>query len=236
MDHHPAFAAAVNSIHEELKSNCNEFTAIQRTANLLISSPKAMVPYHVDMPVNMLWHVRGRKRVWVYPHFDQRFVSQSVIEKVCAGEYSEDVPYDPQWDKYALVYDVEPGQLLTWPQLTPHRVANLEGLNVSLSTEHKNARATRRINVHQANRFLRRRLGVGCTSSEVDGPLAHFKQAVARSVRGWNKLTQRETKPFDYPISFKIDPQSPLGYVDLGLSEDEMTSPHMNDQLVAGNS
>ncbi len=29
----------------------------------------------------------------------------------------------------------EPGQLITWPQLTSHRVVHLEGLNVSLSTE-----------------------------------------------------------------------------------------------------
>jgi hypothetical protein len=231
LDHHPAFADLVNSIYSELAANCPGFKAVQRTANLLISSPQAIVHYHVDLPVNMLWHVRGRKRVWVYPHFDHRFVSQTVIEKVATGEYSEDVPYDPDWDKYALVFDAEPGQLLTWPQHSPHRVSNLEGLNVSLSTEHKNPRAIRRINVHQENQFLRHKLGLGCTSSSVDGVTAHVKQAVARAVRACDKIRGDQPEQFEYPISFKIDPEAPLGYVDLDLSADEITGPHVANEL-----
>jgi len=171
---------------------------------------------------------------WVYPHFDHRFVSQTVIEKVATGEYSEDVPYDPDWDKYALVFDAEPGQLLTWPQHSPHRVSNLEGLNVSLSTEHKNPRAIRRINVHQENQFLRHKLGLGCMSSSVDGVTAHVKQAVARAVRAYDKIRGDQSEQFEYPISFKIDPEAPLGYVDLDLSADEITSPPCSRRIGAG--
>ncbi|MCR9293160.1 MAG: cupin-like domain-containing protein [bacterium] len=212
MKFQPAIAQVVHDIYDELESKSPGFTAQDRSANLLISSSTAMVPYHVDMPVNMLWHIRGKKRVWVYPHFDHRFASQTVLEKVCGGELSEDIPYDPEFDHYALVFDVEPGQLLTWPQLTPHRVQNLGGLCVSLSTEHKNARARRRINVHEANYWLRKHVGKFCNSASAEGIGAQARQALSRAIRLGRKLSAGKAKEqFVYTKSFAIDLQSPGG-------------------------
>jgi hypothetical protein len=125
------------------------------------------------------------------------------------------VPYHPDFDRYASVFDVAPGQLLTWPQLAPHRVTNLEGLNVSLSTEHKNPAATRRINVHLANQFLRRTFGIDKLSADVRGIGPHGKQTVARFSRLVKKLTGKKKKQFTFPITFKVDPDSPLGYSDI---------------------
>lgn len=232
LDHHSDFAEAFNEVYDELEANNPKFKANDRSANLLISSPGALVHYHIDIPVNMLWHMRGRKRVWVYPHFDDRFVPQEMVEKVCAGELSEDVPYDPEFDKYALVFDAEPGQLITWPQLTPHRVTNLEGLCVSLSTEHKNPAATRRINVHLANQFLRRSLGWDCKSHDVRGWAPHAKQSVARAARLWKKLTGKKKQHFTYPVTFRVDPDAPLGYTDIdGEFDGTYVAPH--EELVA---
>jgi hypothetical protein len=226
MSYQPTYAEVVNSLYDELEQNAPHFTAEDRTANLLISSPDAWVPYHVDMPVNMLWHVRGRKRVWVYPHFDRRFASGFVLEKVCYGEWSEEVPYDQEWDKYALVFDAEPGQLVTWPQLAPHRVENLEGLNVSLSTEHKNVRARRRLNVHTGNYVFRKRFGKACSSIEVDGVAAHFKQFVARLDRYAGKLFGKEKEQWTYPITFVLDPSEPDGFRLLDTAGDAVLAAH----------
>jgi hypothetical protein len=222
----PAYAEVVNSLYDELEQNAAHFSAEDRTANLLISSPDAWVPYHVDMPVNMLWHVRGRKRVWVYPHFDKRFASGFVLEKVCYGEWSEEVPYDQDWDKYALVFDAEPGQLVTWPQLAPHRVENLEGLNVSLSTEHKNVRARRRLNVHTGNYILRKRFGKACSSIDIDGVAAHIKQFVARLDRYAGKLFGKEKEQWTYPITFVLDPSEPDGFRLLDTAGDAVLAAH----------
>ncbi len=211
LDIHPEVAKAVHSMYDELEAKSPGFKAQDRSANLLVSSSTAMVHYHVDMPVNMLWHIRGKKRVWVYPHFDYRFVSQSVIEKVCAGELSEDVPFDPSFDQFALTFDVEPGQLLTWPQLTPHRVQNLGGMCVSLSTEHKNPRARRRINVHEANYVLRNSVGKFCTSTNPDGVYAQIKQSLIRSVRLGKKFLGKKKDQFVYSKSFQVVPSAPNG-------------------------
>ena len=233
LEHQPQVADLVNSVYDELQSKKPGFLAQDRTANLLISSPSAIVHYHVDMPVNMLWHLRGRKRVWVYPHFDPRFASLPVLEKVCAGLWSEDVPYNPEWDKYALVFDAEPGQLITWPQLTPHRVTNLDGLNVSLSTEHKNPRARRRLNVHQANHFLRNVLKQTPASAMVDGFVPHVKQTLARVVRYASQLTKKQQQQFVYPKSFVVDPLEPRGFRLLRDEDATMVAPHLEKEMAA---
>jgi hypothetical protein len=213
LKHHPACREAVDAIYDELERKNPRFEARDRSANLLISSPGAMVHYHLDVPVNMLWHIRGSKRVWVYPPFDHRFVSQEDIEGIFSNELAEDLPYDISFDKHAKVFDVQPGEMLTWPQNTPHRVQNLSGLNVSLSTEHKNPRATRRINVGLANQFLRRKLGIRCKSMSPDGVAAHCKETLARIVRRVDKtIGKKKPEAYVYPVTFRVDPNAPLGF------------------------
>ena len=228
LEFQPGLARYINAIFDQLESSNPRFKAQNRTANLLISSPTAKVHYHVDMPVNMLWHIRGSKRVWVYPHFDERFASHEVLEQVCAGLWSEDVPYNSEWDKYALVFDAKPGDLITWPQLAPHRVTNLEGLNVSLSTEHKNPRARRRLNVHEANHLLRTRMGMAPKSADVEGMVAHAKQTLARMSRLVSRLTGKKKQHFVYPKSFVVDPLAPGGI--RILENVEAVAPHLVDQ------
>ena len=226
LDHHAHLAKMACQLYSQLHRNARHFVGENLSANLLISSSQAMVPYHIDMPVNMIWHIRGLKRVWVYPHFDLRFVAPSVLEKVCAGELSEDVPYDPDFDNYALVFDVQPGQLLTWPQLTPHRVQNLGGLCVSLSTEHKNRRARRRINMWEANYWLRKVCGWDCQNQHVDSLSAYAKQALMRGLRQYWKLQGQEKEQFIYTKTFAVDPAADGGMRMLGMAPvvpDELT-------------
>ena len=224
MDFQAKHRDLIHELYDELQGGKPGFQAIQRTANLLISSPTALVHYHVDLPVNMLWHIRGRKRVWVYPHFDHRFVSKQVMEMVAVGELTEDVPYSAELDNYALQYDVQPGQLLTWPQHAPHRVENLDGMNVSLSTEHKNARAIRRNNMYEANYFLRKHFGFSNPSTDVEAWHAYAKQALARGVRLGNKFTSKQTESFTYSKSFEVDPNEPNGV--RWLNVESQAAPH----------
>jgi hypothetical protein len=50
--------------------------------SLLISSPGAMVDYHANPGPNILWHVRGNKRVWIYPAGNQRFLDRTLVEDI----------------------------------------------------------------------------------------------------------------------------------------------------------
>jgi len=210
---HEEYKKLIDSVYNELEANNPRFQAKNRSGNILISSPNAMVYYHIDLPVNMLWHLRGEKRVWVYPPFDPRFVSSRNIERLIAGEMAEDMPYHAWFEDYALSFDVKPGDLITWPQNTPHRVTNLDGLNVSLSTEHRNARAQRRLNVHRANRLLRQRFGYDSRNTSPDGISARTKEAAIRGLTLWNRLTKKKVKePFGYRKRFIVDPAAENGY------------------------
>ena len=226
LEHHPDVRSAVNAIYDQLEKKVPGFRAQERSANLLISSPDALVHYHMDIPVNMLWHLQGRKRIWIYPPFDERFLSKTVAEHVCAGEWSEDIPFTPDMDRYAMVIDPEPGEVVTWPQMTPHRVENLEGLNVSLSTEHMNPRAVRRSAIHRANHYLRTSFGMSPSSTAVEGPFAWAKQKFAR-VWSLARTGRSRKKAYTYPVSFKLDPGAPNGYVLIENIDPGATARHL---------
>ena len=207
--HHEDFSRLVNGIYDEIQQKTPGFQAIERSANLLISSPNALVYYHLDIPCNMLWHLRGVKRVWAYPPYDERYVTQKKVEDVICGVANEELEYDPQFDQEAMVVDLQPGQMVTWPQNTPHRVSNLEGLNVSLTTEHLTPKARRRIKLFRANRFLRHKLGYQTLSQETEGVGYKVKVAAYSMVRAWQKLFPEKAEGYHYPVTFQLDPGNP---------------------------
>ena len=126
MDHHPEYADVVRAVYADLERTCPGLSTFNHSANLLISSPGAQVYYHLDCPANMLWHIRGQKRVWAYP-LEAGLVSDETIEGVLCGEKSEELDFRLEWDELAVAHDLEPGEMITWPQHTPHRVVNTDG-------------------------------------------------------------------------------------------------------------
>ncbi len=215
--HHKPYAKVIHQLYDEIEAKIPGFKAIERSANLLISSPQALVYYHLDIPCNMLWHLRGVKRVWAYPPYDERFVTQQKIEDVICGVSKEELEFDPAYDEKALVVDLQPGQMVTWPQNTPHRVSNQEGLNVSLTTEHLTPKARRRIKLFRANRYFRHRFGCRHLSQNTEGVGYACKIAAFSAVRAWQRLFPEKTADYDYPVTFELDPTNPTQIRDLGM-------------------
>jgi hypothetical protein len=174
----------------------------------LISSPGAQVYYHLDCPANMLWHLRGRKRVWAYP-LEAGLVSDETIEGVLCGEKSEELDFKLEWDAVAIAHDLEPGEMITWPQHTPHRVVNTEGLNVSLSTEHMTPAAVKRNNVYMANRHFRKLLGGPWKRTDVIGWRPALKQFALRVSRRVPMIAPPPPTGYKYPVTFEVDLSAP---------------------------
>lgn len=208
MDFHPDYAELVHALYDEMEAACPGVKTFNRSANLLISSPTALVYYHMDCPVNMLWHIRGEKRVWVYP-LSAGVLSDETIESVLAGDAAEEVEYREELDEIAEVYDVRPGEMITWPQHTPHRVVNTSGLNVSLSTEHMTRKAARKNNVYLANRHFRGLLGGTFRSTRLEGLAPAVKEAALRVCRRVPGLSPKPPRSYEYPKTFTIDPAAP---------------------------
>lgn len=143
-------------------------------ATLLVSSPRAMVYFHADGPPSVLWHIRGAKRVSVWPALDERFLPRPTLEDIFRGSAPEYVPFKNAFDEHATAFDMEPGQFAAWPQNAPHRVTNLDSINVSLSTEYFTRASRKRARAYAANSFFRRRFGVQLPPA-ISGPTALAK-------------------------------------------------------------
>jgi hypothetical protein len=180
---------------------------------LLITSPRAVVYYHLDSGPNMLWHVRGSKRVFVYPATNDFFVDRADLEDVFAGVREEFLPYQPDFDDAALTFDLEPGEVISWPQNAPHRITNRDSVNVSLSGEFDTRNTLRRHLVYTANRFFSRKLHLPTYSTRETGLASATKRLAYRVCRkaGFDstKLTH------EYLTRLELDPRSPGEFVTL---------------------
>ncbi len=206
------YAVLLGELYASLAEQVPGFRPTLGKATLLLSSPDALVYYHVDGPPSVLWHVRGKKRVWVYPSLDERFVSREHLEDIFAGAAHEYVPYVRALDERAVVLDLSPGDVAYWPQNAPHRVTNTEGINVSLSTEHYTDESRARARIYNANRFLREAVRIRATSTQPTGPFAFLKTAAHKAARltGWDQTQTKRHAP-----TIRVDPDAPLGWVDI---------------------
>lgn len=202
----------VDQLYAQLADKIPGFSPDFAQATLLISSPHALVYYHVDGPASVLWHIRGRKRIWIYPALDERYMEREALEDIFAGVRHEYVPYESCFDQAATIYDLEPGQWVTWPQNAPHRVTNLDSVNVSLSTEHFTAQTRARARVYVANRFFRTCLGFRGLSTKEQGPVCMMKTLIHYVMRkaGWDRLAMKSHTPL-----LRVDPNAPNGVTKL---------------------
>ncbi len=202
-NNHRVFAELVDGIYDELERVAPGFHTVFRSANLLVSSPDSQVYYHADAPQNILWHLRGEKRVWLYPN-EERFAPREWVEMIFTRESDDDLPYEPEFEQYAVAYDLCPGDMLTWPQNTPHRVENLSGLNVSLTTEHYTPNAMTKRMTYLSNHYLHRWFGLPTRSVELNGVSAMTKRAlfrIARRIPGLHESPETQEDRSSFTLS-----------------------------------
>ncbi|ESQ85909.1 hypothetical protein AEAC466_01645 [Asticcacaulis sp. AC466] len=201
----PAVGALCDAIFKEVAEKTGTHN-LKTDLGLLISSPNAHVVYHLDMPMVMLWQIRGVKTVYLYPA-DAGFFTDRQIEGIALRESDENLPYEAAFDRKALIHDLKPGEMLTWPQNAPHRIVNGDMVNVSLSIEFMTPRALWRANVIYANGLLRRLFGLNPSLASSPKILEPFKVVFARLYKmatGGFKGHKSPLKP-----AFSLDPARP---------------------------
>jgi hypothetical protein len=205
----PRFGELLEQMYSELEGTMPDFTTFKRKLGLLISSPRAKVFYHFDVAGQALWQIRGRKRIWIYPATEP-FLAPAHIENVICGRGEEEVPYEPWFDDHAEVHELEPGDMLHWGLNGPHRVENLDMLNVSLTTEHWTDEIRRSFARHYGNGVLRNTLRWRPRSRSTDGPAFWAKVALTAA---WRTSGQHRRQGFKRVLGYRIDPDAPLGRV-----------------------
>ncbi|MCB1492840.1 MAG: cupin-like domain-containing protein [Rhodobiaceae bacterium] len=206
-----AYERLVNDIYDEFENRVPGFSTFRRHLTILISSPNVTVKYHIDVPGQTLWQIRGQKRVYVYPA-QAPFLSQFGLEKVIINEAHEtDIKFQPWFDDYALVKELEPGEMLHWPLNCPHRVDNHDCMNVSITTEHWTPALRNAYAVNYANGMLRK-MGFKDLSRPAGGPGMWARLGLAGAVKV-SGIQKKDEKP--YHVDFRVDPNEPRGVRDI---------------------
>lgn len=153
--HYPALGAAMRQAFAQISALTRGFRPVKLNGQLILSAPSAKVPYHADAPGVVLFHIRGRKRVWIYP-VDEAHMPHQLMEDIVLKQQTEDLPYRREMDQAARIVDLEPGMAATWPLHAPHRVENQEGFNVSLAVDYETWGSRILNGVYYTNGLLRR--------------------------------------------------------------------------------
>lgn len=202
------YAEVVDRLYREMTAKCSHFDPLTRGAILFFGSTASQVYFHLDSKPNMLWHIRGRKRFWLYP-LEAGLVSQKGLEDVYTMVTDEDLYFEEGFDRHATVFDLEPGDVLSWPQNSPHRVVVTQGMSVSLGTLYETDASVRRSNVIYANALLRNRLGLQSLSMAEHGVVPSAKSFFFRAMRRAGMVREAPRKP--YRTSYILDPHGERG-------------------------
>lgn len=154
----PELWAAAMTEFRRIEATVPGLKAVRNAGQLILSSPRSGAPYHFDAAGVVLFHMRGRKRVFVYPG-DETHLPERSMEQVVALQTTEEIPYRPDFEADARIIDLEPGQALTWPLYAPHRVRNLDRFCVSLSMDFQTWGSRFRNGALYTNAVLRQRGG-----------------------------------------------------------------------------
>ena len=206
------FRDVLDQIFEEVRARVPGYDTFNRTSGILISSPNAQVYYHMDLPGQSLWQLHGRKRVFVYPA-KAPFLTPEQLEKIALYEVEVDVPYHASYDADAQVFEIGAGDMLHWPLNAPHRVENLDCLNVSMTTEYWTEGVRRAQMINVANGILRDKMKVSPRSRATAGAGFWAKAALQAGARRAGLLTKaRKAKR---PIEFVLDKHEPGRVIDV---------------------
>lgn len=196
----PELKAVADEIYDSLEAVTGQRLR-KRDMGLLISSPKVHVHYHLDIPLVALFHIRGRKRIWLYPA-DETHAPSEYVEGIVHMIKEEGLPFKDDFDGNSRIIDLEPGMGLTWPQNAPHRVQNADSVNVSLSCEYMTVPALIKANAIYMNGVLRKQYGLKPQRASSVTPSTFGKAMLARIV----KQVKRDGAPKSpTPVTFQLD-------------------------------
>ena len=202
------YAAVRDEIHAALQREAPHLDVRSVTIGVLVSSPRALVYFHVDAEPNLVCHLSGTKRVWIYPALDFDLVDPLDLATVFAGG-DEELPYDPAFDLAATTVDLVPGSFVSWPQNAPHRIVNGDEVNITLTVSYATPAADRRIAVWAARRWWHQTLRLPMRHETETGLGVTVRVAVFRLLRKLTIADRTHRRSRQY--SYRLDPDAPDG-------------------------
>ena len=205
MNSDPLYRPLLDQAYAELQERTGQIPRPRhRRAGILISSPAASVPLHCDPTHTLLWHVRGRKRIFVYPP-NGGAMDAETYEAILQGQRDQDLPMTSETATPAHVIDLPEDTLACWPHTSPHRVVN-SGFCVSMVMEFTTAGTRHRNDAAFFDGIMRRRFGHRPAASAKSGTVQLLKALAGSALRRMG--THRPYVRQDF-VRFRIDPSQP---------------------------
>ena len=201
MNVHPEYSLILDQMYGDIAENTGA-KPFNANGGILITSPVGRTPYHFDKTDTILWHIRGPKRIFLYP-IEEKFISDESYENAVSNMIEDDLPYDMSFDADATIIDLAEGQAVSWPLSAPHRVDN-HGFCVSVTTEFSSRESALKNSAMIANATLRNKFGLSPKWTN-QSELRRLSRAVLGFALKKTKLAVN-TSHTDY-VTFKVDPK-----------------------------
>lgn len=206
MNIHPEYSEVLDKMFDALRAKTG-LTYSRPRGGILISSPISKTPYHFDKTETILWHIRGGKRIFIYP-MTKQYIADQDYEEAVINHHVDELPFETKFDDAATAYDLQPGQAIAWPLNSPHKVDN-SSFCVSVTTEYSTRECVIKNNAMVTNAMLRNKLGFR-PSYDRDGLLKRMTKAGMGVALRRSGLINGEEEPD--MVSFTIDPDV-QGYI-----------------------
>ena len=203
MNIHPEYNAVLQKMYGEIAASTG-LKPFNARGGILISSPAAKVPLHFDATETVLWHIRGQKRVILYPHTE--YILPDEEYETFMYKVTEDyLPHDPSIEEEAETYDLQEGEMMTWALNRPHRVEN-QSYCVSVTTEYSTHESSLKNAAMYTNAVLRQKLGLNPSWRSASKPEKYIKAGVGKVLRKIGVLDALQPKDM---VSFTVDKTVP---------------------------
>ena len=199
MNLHSEYKAVLDQMYGAIADVMGE-PMFNARGSILISSPVAKVPFHCDQTETILWHIRGKKRMYIYPT-TETFLPDEAYHSIITNDCEDDIPYAATMDQDARVFDLKPNEMISWKLNAPHRVDN-QTYCVSVTTEYSTRESSFKNSVMYTNAVLRQKFGSKARWSNASGLEKYVKSLAGRGLR---KVNAYKTADFNDLVTFKVD-------------------------------
>jgi len=200
MNIHSPYAALLTNMYKEIAAHTRQ-KPFNANGGILITSPVARTPYHFDKTETILWHIRGPKRIFIYP-VNPKFIPDESYESAVTNMAHDDLPYKAEFDAEATIINLQEGQAVSWPLSSPHRVEN-SGLCVSVTTEFSSRESGLKNAAMIANATLRQKFGITPSWTKESHLNRLIKSALGIMLKKTNLAVISKQTDF---VTFKVDP------------------------------
>ena len=203
MNLHPEYSAVLDQMYGEI-ATLTGMKPINARGGILISSPAAKVPLHFDATETVLWHIRGQKRVILYPQTES-ILPDEEYETFMYKVTEDYLPHDLSMEEETESFDLEEGEMITWALNRPHRVEN-QSYCVSVTTEYSTHESSVKNAAMYTNAVLRQKFGLSPSWQAASQPEKYIKAGIGKILR---RIGILDTLQPEDMVSFTIDKTEP---------------------------